>query len=241
MQLGKISGYILFSYERRSIINNITQNFSRFIKQQGVIKVRTNVGTNVGTLGRFISNLCGEFNNDRQIEEEMKAGQVSSPKAKHINQVCNDKIENLPDGFKGYFVIEESYYEVGGRKNILPHLFLFDLNEEGKVVLTSYELPEGVKKEEFRNDNEALKMDYNHLKKSEKFNPMVYEAKEEAFEGASISDFGNGLIFTLKEKTTPRTLEVSEIFERNGKKTFGFDSPIIYDRQDSYKESRTRI
>lgn len=188
--------------------------------------------TNMETLERFISNLCGDFNNDKQIEDEMKAGQVSSPKAKHINRVCNDKIENLPDDFKGYFVIEESYYEVGGRKNILPHLFLFNLNEEGKVVLTSYELPEGVKKEDFRSDNKALKMDYNELERSEKFKPMVYEAKGDAFEGESVSDFGNGLIFTLKEKTTSRTLEVSEIFERNGKKTFGFDSPIIYDKQD---------
>lgn len=187
--------------------------------------------TEMKTLERFISNLCGDFNNDKQIEEEMKVGQVSSPKAKHINRVCNDKIENLPDDFKGYFVIEESYYEVGGRKNILPHLFLFSLNKAGKVVLTSYELPEGVKKEDFKHDNEMLKMDYNHLERSAKFNPMVYEENGEAFEGTSISDFGNGLIFTLREKTLPKSLEVSEIFERNGKKTFGFDSPIIYDKQ----------
>lgn len=100
------------------------------------------------------------------------------PKAAHINRVCNEKIKNLPEDFEGYFVIEESYYEIGGRKNILPHLFLFNLNEEGK----------------------------------------------------SVSDFGNGLIFTLQERTSEGGLEVSEIFEKNGKKTFGFDKPIIYKR-----------
>lgn len=68
----------------------------------------------------------------------------------------------------------------------------------------------------------------NTLVYSEKFAPMVYEEISETFEGKSVSDFGNGLIFILKERTSEETLEVSEIFERNGKKTFGFDEPIIY-------------
>ena len=182
----------------------------------------------MNTLERFIQCLCGDFNNDEQLIKEKELGKEGLPKARHINRVCNEKIKHLPEDFKGYFVIEESYYEIGNRKNILPHLFLFHLNEEGKVVLTSYELPEDIKKEDFRSDNSDLVMDYNKLICSEKFTPMVYEEVEEAFEGKSISDFGNGLIFTLRERTSEEALEVSEIFERNGKKTFGFDEPIIY-------------
>ena len=39
---------------------------------------------------------------------------------------------------------------------MLPHLFLFTLNENNQVVLTSYDLPEGISKEEFKNDKAAV-------------------------------------------------------------------------------------
>ena len=77
------------------------------------------------TLKRFTNNLCGDFNNDKQIQDQEAKGKVTHPKAKHINRIANDKIINLPCDFNGYFIIEESYYEIGNRKNILPHLFLF--------------------------------------------------------------------------------------------------------------------
>lgn len=181
-------------------------------------------------LNQFLKNLCGEFNNNRQIEEELKFGEVKHPKAKHINAICNNKINNLPKDFKGYFVIEESYYDLGNRKNILPHLFLFTLNEDNNVVLTSYELPEGVSKEDFRNDNDDLFMDYSKLIKSEKFTPMVYEEENGAFYGESVSEFSPGFTFTLKESTESNRLIVSEVFRKNGKITFGFVDPIVYDR-----------
>ena len=57
---------------------------------------------------------------------------------------------------------------------------------------------------------------------------MIYEEVGAGFEGRSVSDFGNGLIFTLQERTGAKALEVSEFFERNGKRIFGFDQPIIY-------------
>ena len=108
------------------------------------------------TLERFIECLCGDFSNEEQLAKEKELGREGLPKASHINRVCNEKIKHLPKDFKGYFVIEESYYEIGNRQNILPHLFLFELNEEGKVVLTSYELPESIKKEDFRSNNPDL-------------------------------------------------------------------------------------
>ena len=92
----------------------------------------------------FIKNLCGEFNNDNQLKKEFESGKVVHPKARHINNVCNHKIKNLPENFEGYFVIEESYYEQGKFKNVLPHLFLFTLNKDNNVVLTSYDLPENI-------------------------------------------------------------------------------------------------
>ena len=182
-------------------------------------------------LEHFITYLCGRFNNDKQVAKELEQGSIIHPRARHINGICNSKIKNLPEAFKGYFVIEESYYQIGERMQVLPHLFLFDLNEARKVRLTSYELPEGISKEDFRNDNHELVMDYRKLQISEKFNPMIYEYYEDCFRGSSISDFGNGISFTLQEKATPTVLEVSEVFRRNDKITFGFEEPIIYERQ----------
>lgn len=176
----------------------------------------------------FLSYLCGEFNNDEQINKELEEGKVTHPKAKHITGICNDKIKNLPRGFHGFFVIEESYYEQGNFKNILSHLFLFTEDKEGNVVLTSYDLPKGISKEDFRNDNESLVMDYNELQISEKFTPMTYTFKDNGFEGESISHFTPETTFKLKERTEDRTLYVSEIFEKNGKVTFGCVNPIIY-------------
>ena len=94
----------------------------------------------------------------------------------------------------------------------------------------AYDLPEGISKEEFKNDNNNLIIDYNKLVKSEKFTPMIYIEVNDGFEGESISDFGGGVKFTLKERTEKGKLYVSEVFEKNGKITFGFVDPIVYDK-----------
>ena len=181
-------------------------------------------------LNIFINELCGVFSNENQIKEELALGEQKHPKAKHVNGICNDKIINLPSDFNGYFVIEESYYEQGNRKNILPHLFLFTLNEDNNVVLTSYDIPTDISKEDFRNDNENLVMDYEKLKISSKFNPMVYVEKDGVYEGKSISNFTAETEFTLEEKIENNKMYVSEVFRKNGKVTFGFIDPIIYEK-----------
>lgn len=44
--------------------------------------------------------------------------------------------------------------------------------------------------------------------------------------------FSPVLKFTLFERFSEEYLEVSEIMEVNGKKTFGYDNPIIYKRAE---------
>ncbi|WP_294405104.1 hypothetical protein [uncultured Clostridium sp.] len=182
----------------------------------------------MNTLNNFIETLCGEFNNDEQINNEEIQGNIVHPKAKHINGICNDKIENLPDNFEGYFIIEESYYDMGKFKNILPHLFLFTTNENNQIVLTSYELPKDISKEDFRNNNSQLIMNYNDLQISEKFTPMIYTENNGVFSGESISFFTPETKFILKETIEKDTLSVSEVFYKNDKITFGFIDPIVY-------------
>lgn len=179
-------------------------------------------------LDTFINYLCGDFDNHEQYEAVASS---HFPLATHINRQCHDKIENLPEDFKGYFIIEESYYEINDKTKYLPHLFLFTLNKEEKVVLTSYDLPQHIPEKAFKYNHPDLMMDYTKLQPSTKFNPMVYTQEGDFFKGKSVSDFGKGLIFTLEEETGPDTLIVKESFFREGQMIFGFDRPLIYKRK----------
>lgn len=182
----------------------------------------------------FKKVIQGRFNNLEQVEREKTNDKIVHPIAKHINKICNDKIENLPKDFKGIFVIEESYYTdvKTDKTNILPHLFLFEETENGQVKLISYEIPKSISKKDFTNSNESLKMDYNELEVSTKFTPMVYEYREnEGFYGKSFSDFGRGITFLLEETLSENKFEVNEIMKRGDQVLVGFDEPIIYIRE----------
>ena len=49
---------------------------------------------------RFLEYLCGEFDNDQQLEQ-MGAYAEQFPFCRHKNTLCNDKIKNLPANFSG--------------------------------------------------------------------------------------------------------------------------------------------
>ncbi len=178
-------------------------------------------------LDNFVGMMTGHFDNREQFDEMQKTGKVY-PYAEHVNTVCNDKIKNLPEGFNGKFVVEESYYEINGKRHASPHLFLITESEDG-IVLSSYEIPEGEDKTTFSYG--AMKnVDYNDLKKSEKFTSALYREKDGIWEGGSTSQFSPVMIFKLWERFSDSCLEVSESIEVNGKRTFGYDDPIIYKR-----------
>ena len=73
-------------------------------------------------------------------------------------------------------------------------------------------------------------VDYSKLKKSEKFTPALYHENGGVWEGGSTSRFSPVMTFKLWEKFSNSCLEVSESMEVNGKRTFGYDAPIIYKR-----------
>ena len=62
-------------------------------------------------LENFVGMMTGHFDNKDQFKE-MQAEGRTYPYAEHVNTICNDKINNLPEDFKGKFVVEESYYEM---------------------------------------------------------------------------------------------------------------------------------
>lgn len=178
-------------------------------------------------LDNFINMMTGHFNNKEQFDNMQREGKTY-PYAEHINTICNEKILNLPKDFNGKFVVEESYYETNGKRHASPHLFLITEKEDG-IVLYSYEIPEGEDKSTFSYDS-MKNADYTELKKSEKFTPALYHEKDGIWEGGSTSQFSPVMTFKLWEKFSDSCLEVSESMEVNGKKTFGYDEPIIYKR-----------
>ena len=97
------------------------------------------------------------------------------------------------------------------------------------ILLSSYEIPEGEDKNTFSYDS-MKNVDYSELKKSKKFKPALYHENDGIWEGGSTSQFSPVMTFKLWEKFSDSCLEVSEIMEVNGKRTFGYDDPIIYKR-----------
>ena len=178
-------------------------------------------------LDNFIGMMTGYFDNKEQFNMMQATGKIY-PYAKHVNTVCNDKINNIPHDFNGKFVVEESYYETNGNRHASPHLFLITENEDG-ILLSSYEIPEGEDKNTF--SYKTMKnVDYSELKKSEKFTPALYHEKNGVWEGGSTSQFSPVMTFKLWERFSNSFLEVSESMEINGKRTFGYDDPIVYKR-----------
>lgn len=176
-------------------------------------------------LNDFMKILTGHFNNKAQYDA--KAGE-NFPYAEHVNTACNDKITGLPADFAGVFMVEESYFTSNGNTHAAPHLFLFTEEEDG-VRLTSYDLPAGYDKDSFTYEN-MKPVAYEDLKPSAKFTPALYKEKDGVWEGGSVSMFSPVLKFTLFERFSADVLEVSESMEVNGKRTFGYDVPILYKR-----------
>ena len=178
-------------------------------------------------LEEMIGLLTGRFSNAEQAAELQKQNPAFQL-AEHRNTACNDKIRNLPEGFAGVFVVEESYYTAQGATHASPHLFLFTEEGEG-VRLTSYEIPAGYDKNAFTYDG-MQPVDYRDLVPSKKFTPALYRKKDGVWEGGSTSLFTPTLKFTLFERFSPEVLEVSERMEQGGRRVFGYDQPILYKR-----------
>ena len=105
-------------------------------------------------------------------------------------------------------------------------------NNEG-IVLSSYDIPNGEDKNTFSYDSMKA-VDYSELNESKKFTPALYREKDGVWEGGSTSQFSPVMIFKLWERFSEDSLEVSEIIEVNGRRTFGYDDPIVYKRKSMF-------
>jgi hypothetical protein len=175
--------------------------------------------------------LCGNFDNKNQVETEKNAGKQLHPYAKHVTNLCNDKIKNLPKDLKGYFILEESYYTSEGKTmEIKPYLFFIEDVAADKIQLSSYSMPADMPKADIRYDNPNFSLDFNKISVSKTFKPAIYQFENGAFTVNHPTELGNGMRFTLIETLTKNRLEVMELLEKNGKNLTPYDTPIIYER-----------
>jgi len=77
-------------------------------------------------LDNFVGMMTGHFDNKDQFNK-MQAEGKAYPYAEHVNTICNDKINNLPEDFKGKFVVKRVIMKLMG--NVM-HLHIFSLSRK---------------------------------------------------------------------------------------------------------------
>jgi len=176
----------------------------------------------------FVEYLTGDFNNQRQIEEE----HGGHPRAVHINRECTHRIAGLPSDCKDRFILEESYYtKADGTQLSAPHLFGVRLNSNNCVELRAYKMPKHLTEKDFVNSNEHLGLTFEGLKLSDNFGVMQYSYDTHTgFVGELRNEYPNGITFTLTEVISQNRLEVMELMEKNGARLTSYSTPIIYEK-----------
>jgi hypothetical protein len=190
----------------------------------------------------FREIITGDFDNSRQVAEEIAAGGQIHPLAKHVNRVADHKIDGLPVKYAAdtFWVIEESYYEYPGKVvEIKPFLFNFWQGEGDTVLLKVYQFPAHIKKEDINNSNENLRLKFEELVPSPTFKgaTYTYNKEEGTFSTHAPNDLGNGIKFTLIETFSKDKLIVMELLEKDGVRLTPYIDPIIYDRKTALNSS----
>jgi hypothetical protein len=186
------------------------------------------------TIDIFKTIITGDFDNSRQVAEELAAGKQIHPLAKHVNRIADNKIKDLPKDDNSFWIIEESYYEYPGKPvDVKPYLFKFSQGDGNTVLLKVYQFPSDIKKEDIKNSNENLVLLFNALQPSSTFKgaAYTYDATAGTFSTNAPNDLGNGMKFTLTETLSKDKLSVMELLEKDGKRITPYDTPIVYDRK----------
>lgn len=181
-------------------------------------------------LSRFIEMLSGTFDNREQCHEEDARGERVHPFARHVIAPCNERIVGLPPGFPGRFVIEESHFDLGDRQVDKNYLFLYALNERGRIVLSSYDPPATTPTTALRAEDVRLRLPYDAITLSPRFTPLELEERDGEYFGSNVSEFSSGTLFHFSLRVTEHALWVTELLIRDGERLAGFDTPIVYVR-----------
>lgn len=180
----------------------------------------------------FKEILCGKFDNAEQISAELENGQIVHPFAQHVTGTITEQIKNVPNDFKGIFILEESYYDYIGKARIIkPLLFKITPNGEENVFLESIVIPEEYEKEKVILANDSLTFDYNELKINEAFGQASYNNKGDYFTIEHFCEFEGGIKFEFRETLRKNELQVMELYKKDGKQLTPYNTPIVYKRK----------
>jgi hypothetical protein len=194
------------------------------------------VQSNMRAIDVFKEVITGDFDNARQVADEIAAGKQVHPSASHINRIADSKIEGLPtEGANdNFWIIEESYYQYPGKPlEAKPYLFNFSQGEDNTVLLKVYQFPAEIVKDDIKNNNVNLKLKFSELKLSPSFKDATYtyNPEQHTFTTNAPNELGNGMRFTLIETLSKDKLIVMELLEKDGKRLTPYDTPIIYYRK----------
>ncbi|HDT7311795.1 TPA: hypothetical protein RDU58_002456 [Enterococcus faecalis] len=178
-------------------------------------------------LEQLVSYLEGNFSNEQQFSELTETEQSEFPFAIHKSHIFNDRVLNLPENFKGIFLLEESYYTLNGKERFKSDIFLFEVNSSSNVKLSSITVPKNYANKKYE---EIESIPFSEMTISEKFVPIVYKKENETFIGQSESKFTEKNHFILKQTISEKKLIIKEEIMRGNKWIFGFDKPIEYVR-----------
>ncbi len=178
----------------------------------------------------FKQYITGDFNNERQLADEVAAGKQEHPLAIHVNRVADQRILGAPP-IDGFWLLEESYYTWPGKETTLkPYLFRFEAIGDTAVLLTPYTLPSEIPVAEIRNDNPDFRLQYSKISPSPTFKPAAYSLRNGKFYLHAVNDLPGGMRFSLIETISDSRLEVMELLEKNGERITPYATPILYDR-----------
>lgn len=183
----------------------------------------------------FRSFIVGHFDNSAQVAREQARGCVEHPLAVHVSDVANQKIDGVPAGFAGVFVLEETYYTnvTTGTTTPSPFLFLFTERADGRVQIASYTLPARLAPGDVRNNNTQLRFDFNELVQSPTFTPAAYtfDARAQVFALNATTVLSPTQQFVLIETVSSYQIRTLEQVLINGHNVMPFATPIEYARR----------
>jgi hypothetical protein len=185
----------------------------------------------MSSIDLFKRYIVGDFNNQRQVDEEVKNGKQTHPLAIHVNRIFDAKMTNKPK-VNGFWILEESYYTKPGQSIVedKPYLFLFEAAEDDRIKLTPYTLPKDQPTSWYKNSNPSLTLDFLNLTPSPTFKSAYYIRDNNEFKLNAPNELPNGMKFTLIETISAEELVVMELLEKDGKSLTPYSTPIVYDR-----------
>lgn len=171
--------------------------------------------------------IVGNFNNLRQIQEDISKGQQLHPSARLVNIKIDDWILNAPQR-EGFWLLEEGHFENPGMKTeVKPYIFFYEAVGDTAVKMHVYTFPVSMPSETIRHTREDLRVEYKDLNASINFKPMQLEYKQEGFHYENVFNLPGGMIFTFKKSIRKDGIDLLELWHKDAKRLTTYDTPLI--------------